>query len=55
MRTVNHDEMRKWVKTMYVPEIRYHREAFKETKGGGDLRPLLKFDQSREAYFKITQ
>jgi hypothetical protein len=23
-----HDEMRKWAKTMHVPESMYHREAF---------------------------
>jgi hypothetical protein len=24
----NHDRMRKWVKTVYVPESTYHRETF---------------------------
>jgi hypothetical protein len=25
---VNHDKMRKWVKTVYVPGNTYHRETF---------------------------
>jgi hypothetical protein len=25
---VNHDRMKKWVKTVFVPESTYHREAF---------------------------
>jgi hypothetical protein len=25
---VKHDRMRKWIKTVYVPQSTYHREAF---------------------------
>jgi hypothetical protein len=25
---INHDRMKKWVKTMYVPESTYHRDTF---------------------------
>jgi hypothetical protein len=43
---VNHDRMRKWVKTVYLPETTYHWETL-STKGGGyHLKPASKTDRS---------
>jgi hypothetical protein len=48
---VNHDRMRKCVKTVYVPESTYHRETFPpQRKVDTTESPPLEFDQSQEGH-----
>jgi hypothetical protein len=39
---VNHDKMRKWVKTMYMPESTYHREPSRHKEKWTPLKPVPK-------------
>jgi hypothetical protein len=48
---VNHNRMRKWVKTVYVPESTYHRETFPpQREMDTTSSPLPEFHQSQERH-----
>jgi hypothetical protein len=45
----NHDRIKKWVKTLFLPESTCHRETFPPQREADTTEsPLLKFDQSQE-------
>jgi ferredoxin-NADP reductase len=44
-------ELRKWVKTVYVPECTYHRETFPpQEEADTTSSSFLKYDQSQERH-----